>query len=528
MFAKQGLYDLSVIILFTSLSYTYIFCLKLRSQIMPTSSNQQQNNNIYTSTSVDDSSDEEDNVESYDIKEQFKNYKLANNIDEVSAQNTVLSFISHAAGIYSLYSPKVQKKYYELKKEKLTTELSFKSEEVIQQEIEANCDKIHYFAGRDWRRGEGNNEKMQKVFEIIKTDIYNRIITDKSKYIGAWLKKETVTYLESIFDDKHLNPDDINNFRCNIAYPEPVADFKRKTLGSEPCFDLSAVEQETFVVEFLAYLRLHNKSEKRHLNNKEVYPESIWKFFDTEEAHVKLRNDSNCYYKCSKDTKDYYKYCIRNELVLFSNDRWLSYTEILSNLTEKEQKCLLTNRINIKQGQSYGDLSPDFLSSWYLLFGCEVIKNPAALIQHNMAFDLVESSKLEWGNDMIEIIPMMEKRVTQKAVALNHEYSKYMPHQYLYQIDNNFHGHEDLITKEANIMKSWMELKLGPAVSNYLIKQIATDSDAVQTIWDLVMESFDDWGLQDVSVKADVNTELLGEVDAKIELTGEFESMELD
>jgi hypothetical protein len=213
---------------------------------------------------------------------------------------------------------------------------------------------------------------------------------------------------------------------------------------------------------------------------------------------------------------------------LFSNDRWLSYTEILSNLTEKEQKCLLTNRINIKQGQSYGDLSPDFLSSWYLLFGCEVIKNPAALIQHNMAFDLVESSKLEWGNDMIEIIPMMEKRVTQKAVALNHEYSKYMPHQYLYQIDNNFHGHEDLITKEANIMKSWMELKLGPAVSNYLIKQIATDSDAVQTIWDLVMESFDDWGLQDVSVKADVNTELLGEVDAKIELTGEFESMELD
>jgi hypothetical protein len=68
-----------------------------------------------------------------------------------------------------------------------------------------------------------------------------------------------------------------------------------------------------------------------------------------------------------------------------------------------------------------------------------------------------------------------------------------MPHKYLYQIKNDYDGFESLIKREAAITKAWLELKLGKAVSQYLIKQCQTDDKAIGTIWELIMESFDRW-----------------------------------
>src|SRR5690349_15428310 len=79
---------------------------------------------------IGDSSDEEDSVESYDFTgklEEFKNSK--SEILGSYGLDAVLSFIIHAAGIHMLYSPVVQKRYYELKNEKLSNDIRFKSDE---------------------------------------------------------------------------------------------------------------------------------------------------------------------------------------------------------------------------------------------------------------------------------------------------------------------------------------------------------------------------------------------------------------
>ncbi len=69
----------------------------------------------YTTIKMDDSSDEEDKVNTYDIVTRLNDYREDNKKVKID-QNWILSFISHAAGVYSLYSSKVQKRYYELKR----------------------------------------------------------------------------------------------------------------------------------------------------------------------------------------------------------------------------------------------------------------------------------------------------------------------------------------------------------------------------------------------------------------------------
>ncbi len=61
--------------------------------------------------SLADSSDEENSVNHYMVSDSWKNF----NNGLSSKENNLLSFITHAAGIYVLYSPAIQKKYYEHK-----------------------------------------------------------------------------------------------------------------------------------------------------------------------------------------------------------------------------------------------------------------------------------------------------------------------------------------------------------------------------------------------------------------------------
>lgn len=435
----------------------------------------------YLSISIDDSSDEEDEVETYDIAAKIQGFKIAQ--EETVDQDDVLSFITHAAGIYSLYSLPVQKRYYELKKEKLSTELNFKSDEEIKEGIESSLREREYYAGKDWLRS--NFQKMQSIFLVIKEDMFNKIVQDKRAYTEAILKYESDSYLgiDTMFQEKGLKPEDMPNLSNNFPRPSVVNQFTRKTLDN-PYFNLSAIAEEDFVVEFLSYLRLHNRSEKRHINNGEKCKNTTWTVFESKEA-VELDNQNE------------YSGC-RNEQVHF-NSKWDNYSMILSYPKPEEVQVLLDAGINIKRVHNPDNLSSKSLSLWYLLFGCEVIKNPSALIHHNMAFDLVKARKLEWTEDdndqMIEIVPMFKAGMIQPAMKLNREYSEFMPHKYSYQRKDEYEL-KSLVKREANITKEWLELKLGKAVSGYLINQCATDNNAAKAIWELLLESFDGWGLQ--------------------------------
>jgi ankyrin repeat protein len=73
---------------------------------------------------LDDSSDREDTVEGYDVSKKFKEF-VDNNKEKSpfdGCNNFILSFITHAAGIYLFYSPQVQAKYYGFKDNQLRVE----------------------------------------------------------------------------------------------------------------------------------------------------------------------------------------------------------------------------------------------------------------------------------------------------------------------------------------------------------------------------------------------------------------------
>lgn len=103
--------------------------------------------------------------------------------------------------------------------------------------------------------------------------------------------------------------------------------------------------------------------------------------------------------------------------------------------------------VNIKGNESIpiSNLDQEILNLWYLLFGCEVKRNPAALLHHCMMIDLIKKPELElvlWDdknfqeeNNVINSIPMFSKQAFQSAVLLNSLYKSFMPYPYEYKYE---------------------------------------------------------------------------------------------
>lgn len=258
----------------------------------------------------------------------------------------------------------------------------------------------------------------------------------------------------------------------------------------DPKFYLKESSEDDFVVKFLAYLRLHNRSEKRCLKQKVECADTSWAFFEAKDV-ILLKNSGTCG-------------GFRNEQVSLCGDYWIKYIKLINDLTPDEKAFLLDTRANLMKVPGNTDLiTNSYLTLWYLLFGCEVIKNPAALIHHNMALDLLSAGKMKWGEDMIDITPMLSSGSIKKAMALNEHYTNFMPHPYLYQEKNDFSFKDQLVRREARITENWLELKLGKIISAYLINQCKANdsiiaSSAAEAIWLLIMESFEGWGLNAV------------------------------
>lgn len=249
-----------------------------------------------------------------------------------------------------------------------------------------------------------------------------------------------------------------------------------------PAFDLKKIPEVDFVVEFLSYLRLHNTSEMICLRQDVKCADTSWKFFETKaecDGWVRTNNVNEKYYNRGQ----------RNEQVYLGRSYWATYIELINDLTNDEKAFLLKTRVNVMKLKS-NSITDTYLTLWYLLFGCEVIKNPAALIHHNMALDLIEAEQLNW-EDLAENAPMLGGGAIQKAMALNEHYAKFMPHPYSYQTTYNFPRKDLLVGREAEITKKWLKLKC--------VEVEYTEQDiAAEKIWSLIMESFENWGLDAV------------------------------
>ena len=125
-------------------------------------------------------------------------------------------------------------------------------------------------------------------------------------------------------------------------------------------------------------------------------------------------------------------------------------------------------------------LSNNAASLHYLLFGTEVIRNPSALIHNMMMLDLIKCGKLTWKKAFEDHdMPMSIQDAIVASRIKNSEYSeKYMPHKYLYEHKTyteyavtwtspqrwhnlNYPTAEMLLSKEKELTKQWLEMKLG-------------------------------------------------------------------
>jgi len=166
-------------------------------------------------TSIDDSSDEEDSVEGYDIQAKFKKYidyiregEDSNYEEKLEGYmvgiDTALSFVTHATGIYALYSLPVQKRYYELKKDKLRTKLYLKGDEEINNDIEASINKIKHYSSWCKDRDPIKTRIVETGFDIMRIKTSAKITKNKVKYCSSYIKEHNLgemgdDYIYSIF-----------------------------------------------------------------------------------------------------------------------------------------------------------------------------------------------------------------------------------------------------------------------------------------------------------------------------------------
>jgi len=427
-------------------------------------------------------------------------------ISELQTQEThLLSFISHAAGIMVLYHPVVQKRYYELKKQLLTPAVELYSNAEVIDRLKTMIDKVvNWSMNTKVKAQEFQLKILVKVNEVLQSE-------DAKLHWASASDEERSELIQALFLNIKMEPyKEIINFRYN--FDERVFDFvkpsTRKVLSNTD-FDMSATASENFAVEYLAHQRLHNRSEKRCLkNDKDKCKDTTWKV--SHDVTIELSN-ANTHTGC------------RNEIVKFSQHASIaSYSQII-DLPQVDPKVLETCYINIKKAT--GAVTSETASLWYLLFGCEAIKNPSAMIHHSMIIDLVKAGKYVWKRienedeekDEIcfhEAAPMCAPNSIQPAMVLNDRYAKYMPVAYKYQPESNFFE-GDLRVRESDLTMKWLQFKLGEMGSTALLAICIKDPQGIDVLWSLIENSFESWGMPSAVLQA--QADLLGN-DSEVEM----------
>ena len=454
-------------------------------------------NNATYFLNLDDSEDEEDTVESTKIR----NYNISKKFSEFidtnkekfpfnECNNFVLSFITHAAGVYLLYSSKVKKKYYELKQSlKIDQTELVTADKIIPQFLSA-IKKKHEHLQRPY-----SSQKWEKqVKDFVAKNI---LAIQKSIY--------SIDGLQGLISAS-LQDDEDYFLARELLLP-------RKVLNE---IDLNKIETNT---DFFAILRFHNRSETRELKNREDKKE------DSFHSARKIKWGEDIGESCINK----FKYYLKSEIVSYSGEI-LNYAHIYNQMFQDPQQCILYERILFKHiipGEADIEEASTIRVFYYHLFGCEAIKNPAAFIHNKMVLDLIEAKKLTWQKALKEQeLPMTMKGAIMGSRIINSTYNDFMPHKYLYDKDYTKLSYEQetseengnyanlLLKKEINITRKWLEWKLGKSISGYMIdkcckvvktaddkkeessktqKIYIVDSVAIHAIWGLILESCKEW-----------------------------------
>ncbi len=259
-----------------------------------------------------------------------------------------------------------------------------------------------------------------------------------------------------------------------------VRTLHRPTLGKHHIF----TSQDAY--HFYANLRLANRSQKRQIRNLQSAMQQqdtvarLWQFGISdigECAVVETQHITGTHLG-------------RKDLVegLGSYDKVYELIKQIKSHCSKEGAAITDETIaqwlrNIFQGTvpTFNSSKIDTLllqhklqSITYLLFGCEVTRNPAMGVINQMLLDLILAKQMTFaeafvGSDAADnhlkqpkLMPMSPKGAVAVARTLHAAYKEAMPHPYQYpgitdsdQRSSTF-NHEDMIKYEAQIVRSWL------------------------------------------------------------------------
>jgi hypothetical protein len=272
----------------------------------------------------------------------------------------------------------------------------------------------------------------------------------------------------------------------------------RRTLGNHCEFDPSGF------ISFFSHVRLSNRSQTREIKNyrslssleaKTFYPKEsmyrVWSLFSSKAlerlgvfsgnqkgSRKDMVDSAGSYQEISnvlKGYKDYFNTLIPNFIEDSLIATWIK--EIIrgeNRLTKIDEEFA-----KMMYEQSKIDkLKEKLVGIAYLLFGCEVARNPASIPIHYMMLELIINNRLNFEDALTATsnnnlsnggrMPMSAKGAIAAGRRLNNKFAQYLPCTYSYP--GNEKDSEvgildpEMISREVNILYGWLSLKIGPDI----------------------------------------------------------------
>lgn len=251
---------------------------------------------------------------------------------------------------------------------------------------------------------------------------------------------------------------------------------KEKGAGRRTLEDGFTMQPEQYSLpHFLAYIRLHARSNTRHIKNfmflgdiTEISRKVVGSFFrfpgigkmayETQEVNIK--GTKTDWVVTSSSYRDIYSSLDVIKTKLKVNDEqiacWISLT------LEGKAKSWL-EKLNLKSFDRE-NLEKSINSLTYLLFFTEVARNPSSLLMHRMMLDLIQNKKMSWQEALIEEkMPMS----ISGAVAASRGLSRLLNPQtsvarsYDRTLGKEISTPDTLMQKEEMLFEAWFTWKTG-------------------------------------------------------------------
>lgn len=323
----------------------------------------------------------------------------------------------------------------------------------------------------DMKSGIPNDEVQNYLHDALMECGLKKLTTDKSKsIIKSTLAGDKV--LKRLF--RSLKDSKNKLFRDN--------GIERVVLPEVHIFNLEA----NILPKFLATLNICNRSACRHLRNnsednfkhlveeefhrKWLFPQSKRLIFDNHKFTIKD--------KLNDETSELGGYATILILINGIIDELNGENIVVSDEIDKDVAIWIRQ---ILQGKKRLEIGVNSISTrlmqmvkynlikiTHLLFGSEVVRNPASLIHQQMMLDLIIVGGMTWRDALDSKIhegksdggemPMSMKKAVDSFRILHYKFLRFMPHEYIYDPAVTEEGSvkvEELLKREHEIMEKW-------------------------------------------------------------------------